>query len=162
MAVPKGVRVAGRAKGTPNKATTERRLQAERERAEAKASGKKLAKERIDEFMELFIGIARHYQPVLPAMLARGVEPNPNASWPDFEKWSMHAIEAAEALAKYQSPQFRAVAVVATEERRPNAYSTDARERLRRLIVTVINADPKDEPLDPVRALIAPINGKAN
>jgi hypothetical protein len=89
MAPPKGVRIGGRQKGTVNKSTVERRLQAERERAEAKATGKKLAKERLDEFMELFVGIARFYQPILPAMIERGVPPNPTESWPDFEKWSL-------------------------------------------------------------------------
>jgi hypothetical protein len=158
-----GERRGGRTVGTKNRATIERAAIAERVSNEAAMTGKPLAKERLGEFLELFIGYARHYQPVLPQMLARGAKPNKNQDEAKFEKWSMHAMEAAEALAKYQSPQFRAVAVVTQEQQRPNAYSTNARERLRKLIIdTIINAD-EPEQLDTVTPLItAPVNGKPN
>lgn len=162
MAPPKGTHIGGRARGTPNKRIVEQRLQAERAAAEAKASGKPLAKERLGEFLELFIGYARFYQPVLPQMLARGAKPNKNQDEAKFEKWSMHAIDAARELAKYQSPQFRAVAVVA-QDNRERRDSTTAREQLRKLVIdTIVSSDEPDE-VDAVGVLIkAPTDGKPN
>lgn len=104
----KGQRFGGRAAGTPNKATIEKTLRAEFELTQARDTGKKLAKDVLDEFMMLFAGMAAHHQPIPPG------QPIPAGRVPDedkFEKWARLAVETAADLAKYQSPTFRAIAV---------------------------------------------------
>lgn len=102
-----GERRGGRVKGMPNKTTIERALIAERTVADAQASGKKLAKEVLDDFMQLFAGMAAHYQPTPPSAPRQNANQNPA----EFEKWALHAVDAARMLAPYQSPTFRAVVV---------------------------------------------------
>ena len=72
------------------------------------AHGKKLAKERLDEFMELFVGRAAHYQ---PRPDKNGKDQNPTGNEAKFEKWALHAVDVAHKLAPYQSPTFRAIVV---------------------------------------------------
>lgn len=104
-----GARVnAGRKPNVPNKATIERTLRAEQEMLQARDTGKKLAKDVLDEFMLLFAGMAAHHQPIPPGQpIPAGREPNEDK----FEKWARLAVETAADLAKYQSPTFRAIAV---------------------------------------------------
>jgi hypothetical protein len=103
----RGRKSGGRRRGTPNKATTERALIAARTVADAKAAGKKLAKEILEDFMLLFAGMAAHFQPAPPS-----AAPNPHADEDNFWKCSEAAIDCADKLAPYQSPTFKAVAVV--------------------------------------------------
>jgi hypothetical protein len=108
----KGERFGGRTKGTPNKATVERQLIAAREAearvAEAHASGRRLGKDVLDEFMHLFAGMAATYQPLPTGM------PIPQGRQPDeaqFEKYARLAVHCATKLAPYQSPTFQAIMV---------------------------------------------------
>jgi hypothetical protein len=103
----RGRKTGGRRRGTPNKATAENALIAARTVADAKAAGKKLAKEVLEDFMLLFAGMAAHFQPAPP-----GAGPNPHADEDNFWKCSEAAIDCAVKLAPYQSPTFKAVAVV--------------------------------------------------
>jgi hypothetical protein len=123
----KGTRPAGRKKGVPNKATVERELAERlmRERVEmemkaeasknemlaAMAKGKKLAKEVLGEFMELFAGMAAFYQPLPDG------QPVTDGRKPDegkFKDYAAMAVDAAKALAPFQSPRFSAMMVGAT------------------------------------------------
>ena len=107
----KGQRFGGRAKGVPNKATLQKALIAERTVADARMSGRKLAKEILDDFMQLFAGMAAHYQPTPPDR-----PQNPSQDEPMFEKYGRLAVETAKALANYQSPTFRAIVVAPPPE----------------------------------------------
>jgi hypothetical protein len=91
--------------------TIERALIAEREVADAKRAGRKLAVDLLDDFARIFGGMAAFFQPY-PA----GMAPNPNANAAEFEKWSRLAVETAARLAPYQSPTFRAVTVAPAPE----------------------------------------------
>jgi hypothetical protein len=97
---------AGRKLGSLSKSTIERAKRAEFEMSAARESGKKLAKDVLEEFMFLFAGIAATAQPI-PAGMAvpAGKKPNPRT----FEKYARLAVETAAALARYQSPTFKAV-----------------------------------------------------
>jgi len=100
----------GRKPGIPNKATQERALEAARQNAEAKANGKKLAKEVLEEFMLLFAGMAAAYQPLPPGTpVPPGREPNEAK----FITYAKLATDTAADLAPYQSPTFRAIGVMA-------------------------------------------------
>jgi hypothetical protein len=57
-----GERRGGRAKGTVNRATAERALVAELIMNKASMAGRKLGKERLEEFMEMFGGLAGAFQ----------------------------------------------------------------------------------------------------
>lgn len=112
---PKGMRYGGRKRGTKNKKTVERELIEEREKgariaaAEMKAAdyaGRKLAKEVLDDFMQLFAGMAATYQPMPPdALIPPGRQPDEER----FEKYGKLAVQCARDLAPYQSPTFRAI-----------------------------------------------------
>lgn len=97
---------SGRKKGSLNKATVEQIEIAERNLRQAKESGRKLAKEVLEEFMHVFAGMAAAHQPLPPGAVAQsGYTPDVEK----FEAYSARAIECAKALAPYQSPTFRAV-----------------------------------------------------
>ena len=117
-----GERRGGRGKGTLNKATLEslerERIRsqidvatagAERTITQAQAIGRKLAKDRLEELTEIFIGAAAYFQPRSSAI----GEANQNADWDKFEKWGRLAMDCASKLAPYQSPTFRAIMVSA-------------------------------------------------
>lgn len=108
-----GKKTGGRKPGSRNKALVERdRVAAEiaaRTVADAKVRGHKLAKERLDDFMTLFAGMAARYQP-LPGWkegdpIPEGREPNETK----FKEYALLTIECARILAPYQSPTFKAV-----------------------------------------------------
>src|ERR1700682_6553602 len=124
--MPRGGRQpgAGRPLGRKNQSTIEREAKArlEFERLEhatkaeeavsgmviARAAGAKLAKEVLDDFMRLFAGMASLHQPLQPGVEASpGQEPDPSK----FREWATLAVDAAKALAPYQSPRFSAVMV---------------------------------------------------
>ena len=94
----RGKKTGGRKRGTPNKATVERALLAERAAVEGKTAGQRLAKEVLEDFMRLFADMA--------ATADRNTE--------QFEKWARLAIETAKALAPFQSPRYSTVAVAAS------------------------------------------------
>jgi hypothetical protein len=88
---------SGRQKGTPNKATIERRLFTEK-----KASGGLLAKEVLEQSM-------LHY-----LQLANECLPPEKGEWKrekDFHRYRDKADERARWLAPYQSPQYRSITV---------------------------------------------------
>jgi hypothetical protein len=88
-------------------ATIEKALIAQRTIDNAQANGQKLAKEVLEDFMNLFAGMAAYYQPTTP----EAPRQNNNANPETFEKWAIHAVDAARMLAPYQSPTFRSVMV---------------------------------------------------
>lgn len=108
--VKKGQRPAGRNKGTPNKATTERAEIARLQNEEARRAGKKLGKELLEDFAHLFAGIAASHQP-WPAAMGK----NPHENEERFLTYARLTVEAAKALAEYQSPKFRAIMVHAPD-----------------------------------------------
>lgn len=116
----------GRPKGAKNKTTIERnRIAAEiaaRTVIDAKTTGKKLAKEVLDDLMHLFVGMAAHHQPTPPgAPPVAGARPDEAR----FEKYARLALETARALASYQSPTFRAIVVAPA----PDANQPEQRKR---------------------------------
>lgn len=108
MAGRGGARVgAGRKRGGANKATIEREALAQRILAEqAGKPGKKLGKEVLDDFMQLFTGLAAFHQPLPPGQLAG---PNQAPDEEKFKTYAKFAIECAKELAGYQSPRLKAV-----------------------------------------------------
>jgi hypothetical protein len=75
----------------------------------------------LEEMMEIFVGATAYFQPTI----ARGVAPNPNQDWNEFEKWARLVMECAAKLAPYQSPTFRAGVVTAPPPPRPEDSSNN-------------------------------------
>jgi hypothetical protein len=115
-----GERRGGRSRGTPNRATIERTKRAELEMAEAKAAGRKLCKDLLEDFAFQFADLASFYRS--------------RNDLREYERWSLHAVSAAKEAARYQSPQLRSVEVLPT----PPA------ERVRRFTLTVFDTKPLD------------------
>jgi hypothetical protein len=121
-------KTGGRKAGVRNK-TTQRRIDAaERAIVLAQAGGKRLAREVLEDFVQLFSAIAQTHQPALP-----GAEPNPNYDEKKFEKFARLAVDTATALAGYQTPKLKAV-LVSPElgQRQSNGAERLSREELAR------------------------------
>jgi hypothetical protein len=123
-----GERRGGRQKGTLNKSTVKNLRAAEHAIVEAHQSGKKLAKEVLEDFMHLFAGVAASCQP-LPEGASAPVGHKTDEV--RFERYARLAIEAAKELAKYQSPTFKAVAVMLPPPQNPNAGAEGAKNVIR-------------------------------
>jgi hypothetical protein len=108
----KGKKTGGRSRGTPNKRTVEQAIVAERIVNEAQMAGKKLAKEQLGEFMELFAGLAASFQP--PSTEKSAIEAwSATSQEPLFEKYAKLSCVCAEKLAEFQSPKYGRVQTVA-------------------------------------------------
>lgn len=123
----------GRKKGSPNKRTLER-LEQERidrvieeevakklgdsEKARelvtaVRSANRRLAKDILSEITGVFYGLAAMTQPVpvgQPIPLGR------TPSEKQFEKWAKLAVDSAAKLAPYESPTFKAVAIIANTD----------------------------------------------
>jgi hypothetical protein len=121
-----GERRGGRAVGTQNRATREREILAQRiadEQNMKAAAGqmRKLGKETLEEFMIMFGGLAAAFQPA-------GQSREQLDAWASskkeamFEKYATLSVMAAQYLARYQSPTFRAVVIAPPPD--PNKGST--------------------------------------
>lgn len=105
-----GERRGGKAKGTRNSATIARALEAEADVIRHQVSGKKLAKDMLDDYMLAFHAVAASYQRSLADAFQAGVKPT-QADLDAFMKWGELVVDTAAQLAKYQSPTFRAIQV---------------------------------------------------
>ena len=105
-----GERRGGRQPGTLNKATIERRelaaLEAKKTYEHAKL-GQKLAKHTLAEMLHTVYTLAEIYKPTDP--IAR--KKNPHGNEKKFEKWLRFSLDIARALAPFQSPTLKAIAV---------------------------------------------------
>jgi hypothetical protein len=109
-------KTGGRKGGTPNKRTAEALSQnaivAQMEANVRNASSpraEKLAKDVLSEFMHIFAGRAAFHQPLPPGVDQTGRQPNE----PKFLEYARLTIDAARALAPYQSPTYKAIQVMA-------------------------------------------------
>ena len=123
----KGQRFGGRKKGTPNKATTERKLlAAEVERRRAATSvgrEREMAIEKLERYGNMAEGAAALHRPTSPSEIQAGQAPNPLGSWSEFREWLMCAARIARMQVDFQTPKLSAVAIalpppVQTEERK--------------------------------------------
>jgi hypothetical protein len=96
----RGKKTGGRRPGSRNKATIERALRAERAAADIPLNGRRLATEQLDAYMQIFADTAAHFREA--------------GDLDQFREWAALAIEAAKALAPFQSPRYSTVAVAAS------------------------------------------------
>lgn len=106
MAQAKKPKTGGRQKGSLNKSTIERLQSAERTVQQAKASGKKLAFEVLEDFMLLATGIAAAHQPLPPGAPPREGH---RADEEKFWRAAEFARQCARDLIDFQTPRLKAV-----------------------------------------------------
>ena len=102
----------GRTAGTPNKVTVEAAELARISNEQAQARGVKLGKDMLEDYMMKFHDVAATYQ----GRIAKALRTKKNPRAADvaaFKDWGGLVVSTAKELAKYQSPTFRAIAVVA-------------------------------------------------
>lgn len=107
----KGKKKGGRSAGTPNKATAEKLEVARIEVENARGSGKKLAKEILEDFMHLFTRRAQAYAGAGVEILSGVKRMKKNDD--KFLLYAKLAVDVARDLADFQSPKFRAIMVSA-------------------------------------------------
>lgn len=112
---------SGRKPGSLNKRTQEALLEQATLKHEALKSGRKLAKNILDDFMHLCAGMAAHYQPA-PPEAAQNANANEAKFWQAVEMTRDFAV----ALAKYQSPTFKSIAVYSPPEQAPKQIDLKA------------------------------------
>lgn len=124
--MPRGRKTGGRQKGTPNKLTVERQRQALEELKERarRAELSPLAKDEVaalipeaKELLGVVKGIVGRFQRMAMAQDA------PDAAWEKLKEWMglyaevmLKASQIAYRAADFQSPKFRAIAVVAPQQ----------------------------------------------
>jgi hypothetical protein len=104
-------RIGGRQKGTPNRRTLQRQIEVARRLDDARNHGKPLAKDQIGDLLGVAMDAMGHFK-------GNGGSGKVD-DWPNFGAWWDRAVFAAKELAKYESPQLRAIHVAQTDLRPP-------------------------------------------
>ena len=110
MPVPKGTRFGGRTKGTLNKRTVAALAEKAQEIGEIKRQGQKKATEVLNDLMQTSMSFAARYQGKILAATQGSKEPTAE-DLANFWKAMECAGVFARALAPFQQPTFKAVAV---------------------------------------------------
>jgi hypothetical protein len=138
-------RARGRTPGSRNRRTTNQLLEAKRAVAEARAQGRKLAKEVADDFMHIFAALAIEVRPVTQKEIERGVKPNPRADEDKFKALSAILLSWVEVLIPYQSARFAQIKVDIGESVDGGvAEEANALETLERLLDAYAAADEEE------------------
>lgn len=134
----RGYKTGGKQKGTLNKATRERleqehiARQAQDEVNKAAERKIKLGKDVLQDYMAAFHNVAASYQNriavLLQAQQARALTPPEAAelrtAMAEFKEWGTLTAETARKLADFQSPKFKAIAVMAPPPNLPPPIPT--------------------------------------
>jgi hypothetical protein len=108
--VPKGTRIGGRQKGTPNKRTIEKLRQASEQVGEIRRSSQKKATEVLNELMMLAMNYAaRHHNKLMAS--ANANQPFDPLDYERFVEGMELAGTFAKNLAPYQDPTFSTIKV---------------------------------------------------
>jgi hypothetical protein len=107
---PKGTRYGGRGKGTPNKRTVASIIEASQQVGEIKKLGQKKATEVLNDLMQTSMSFAARYQKRIMDTTTAGTEPG-QEDLDRFWKAMECAGTFAKALAPFQDPTFKAIAV---------------------------------------------------
>jgi hypothetical protein len=100
---------AGRPPGSRNTHSKNMALEARAAVAEARAQGRKLAKEIADDFMHIFANMALEVRPVTERERKHGVPPNPKGDEAKFKALSAILLSWVSVLIPYQSARFQQI-----------------------------------------------------
>jgi hypothetical protein len=102
---PKG----GRPKGSLNKATREQQINAAQVIDRARREGRDLAVTVLENLMNIALGATGLNRPTPKGQERPNGQVNPNGDWDRFGAWFDRTAFCAKELAKFQSPQIKAV-----------------------------------------------------
>ena len=109
-----GKKTGGRIKGTPNKATMERRAKAataRMEAANAPLEQRELAKDTLLRIMVFCEGAVAANRPTTEKEIAEGKAVNPDGSWPRCLDWARLWAWCSDKRGSFESPRLLGVAV---------------------------------------------------
>jgi hypothetical protein len=136
---------AGRPIGSRNTHSKNMVLEARRTVAEARAQGRKLAKEVADDFMHIFASMALECRPVTAREIERGAKPNPKADENKFRMLSAILLNWVSVLIPYQSARFQQVKFdVGVLADGPDGEEVGAMATLERLLDAYAQADEEE------------------
>jgi hypothetical protein len=127
-------------------------LDAKRAVAEARAQGRKLAKEIADDFMHIWANMAMEVRPVTKKEIARGAEPNPNADEAKFKAISANLLGWVSLLLPYQSARLMGIRVDVGEFAEGDNEEVGAMATLERLLDAYAAADEEERRIRAARA----------
>jgi hypothetical protein len=104
--MPKGLKLGGRQKGTPNRATVERQMEAARAIVSTERERGFSMLYRIASLCE---GAAAASKPTLATELTKGASKNEDGDWGRFHGWVTLWAATAREITKYQQPQIKPV-----------------------------------------------------
>ena len=120
--------------------------------AQARATGRKLAKEVADDFMHIFANMAMEVRPVTERERKRGVAANPKADEDKFRMLSAIVLSWVSVLLPYQSARFQQIKLnVGAFDDGPDVGETDALATLERLLDAYAAADEEERRLRAAR-----------
>jgi hypothetical protein len=105
---------SGRKKGTPNKATLEKRAKAALQivqDSQKPIEERELAKDALMRIAQLAEGAAAVNRPTPQSDISEGITPNPDGDWGRFYEWIKLTAWCYKAAADFQSPKMLGVAV---------------------------------------------------
>jgi hypothetical protein len=144
-------RPQGRPPGSRNRRTTAQILDAKRVVAEARAQGRKLAKEIADDFMTIWANMAMEVRPVTKRELERGVPPNPKGDEAKFKALSAILLGWVSVLLPYQSAKLAQIRLDVGEIADNDAEDVGALATLERLLDAYAAADEEERRLRAAR-----------
>jgi hypothetical protein len=127
-----------------NKRTTNQLLDAKRAVAEARAQGRKLAKEVADDFMHIWANMALEVRPVTKKEIERGAKQNPNADETKFRIISAILLQWVALLLPYQSARLVGVRMDIADVVEGDTEQVGALEALERLLDAYADADEEE------------------
>ena len=144
-------RPQGRPPGSLNKRTTNQLLDAKRAVAEARAQGRKLAKEVADDFMHIFANMALEVRPVTEREIKRGAKSNPKANAAQFKALSAILLNWVSVLLPYQSAKLQQIKFDVGEFAEGDNEEVGALATLERLLDAYAAADEEERRLRAAR-----------
>jgi hypothetical protein len=118
----------GRPKGQKNRATIEREINAAQVIDRSRKEGRDLAVTVLERLMNVAEGAAGLNRPTAARDLATGAKANPDGDWNRFGEWFDRTAYCAKELAKFQSPQIKAMEAP-TPPPDPDAVDQKSRKR---------------------------------
>ena len=146
----------GRPPGAKNKRTSNQLLEAKAAVAEARVTGRRLAKDIADDFMHIFANMAMEVRPVTERENARGVPINPKADETKFKILSAILLQWVGLLMPYQTARLQAIKVDIGEYGAENTESVGALETLERLLDAYAEADEEERRFKAARDVTPP------
>jgi hypothetical protein len=131
-------KTGGRIAGSRNKAVIEREINAAQVIDKARKEGRDLAVTVLERLMNLAEGACGLNRPTPQRMILQGEKQNPDGDWGRFGEWFDRTTYCAKELAKFQSPQIKAMEAPTPP---PAIVDQDEKVPTKRFTLTIFEGD---------------------